>query len=93
MVKIILLGWAAYYFFRKTQYKKFKISYPEFLKGMGLVIVAEVFAIYLKIQKENSEINFDSIDTVLGIALLIFSANRFMKISSMLSKTTKLDKL
>lgn len=92
MVKIILLGWAAYYLFKKTQYKKFKTSYPDFLKGVGLIIVAEIFAIYLRIQPEGSEINFDNIDAVLGIILIGVSAHKIMKIRDMLSKTTKLDK-
>lgn len=86
MTQYILYAWGFYYFIRKVDYKQFKKTWVNCLKGSGLILCGKVIAFFLNFLNRY-DISSDKVDMLLGIPLIIFSV---IKIAKLLNKREKI---
>ncbi len=67
----ILFGWSIYYLWKKTDFKKLKMTWKNFLKGMGLAFLSVLTSKFLNFLGGDVDIN--KVDGFFGIPLFIFT--------------------
>ena len=85
LTSFILYGWAFYYFIKKFNRRQFKVTWVNILKGVGLIILGKLIAIFL-LSLRNADIDVDKVDNLIGVPLFIFT---IVKAAILLNKREK----